>query len=220
MFKYVMTFSKTGTICYTSHLDLMRMFKRAFKRGGIKLAYSQGFNPHPKLGFAQPLSLGYEGMKELMEFETVEEHDPSHLREKMSTLMPPGLDIINCSRVVDEKKTLAARTYAAEYIIMIPSGRMPDMTGEEMKQSYMSQEKIITLKKQKKKKEPVEIDIKPMIRDLTFTKGNRLVIKAVLDSGSNSNLSPELVINTVNEYFDMGIDRNDTEIIRTEIFYH
>ena len=72
MFKYVMTFSKTGTICYTSHLDLMRMFKRAFKRGGIKLAYSQGFNPHPKLGFAQPLSLGYEGMKELMEFETVE----------------------------------------------------------------------------------------------------------------------------------------------------
>ena len=220
MFKYVMTFSKTGTICYTSHLDLMRMFTRAFKRGGIKLAYSQGFNPHPKLGFAQPLSLGYEGMKELMEFETVEEHDPSHLREKMSTLMPPGLDIINCSRVVDEKKTLAARTYAAEYIIMIPSGRMPDMTGEEMKQSYMSQEKIITLKKQKKKKEPVEIDIKPMIRDLTFTKGKRLVIKAVLDSGSNSNLSPELVINTVNEYFDMGIDRNDTEIIRTEIFYH
>ena len=220
MFKYVMTFSKTGTICYTSHLDLMRMFKRAFKRGGIKLAYSQGFNPHPKLGFAQPLSLGYEGMKELMEFETVEEHDPSHLREKMSTLMPPGLDIINCSRVVDEKKTLAARTYAAEYIIMIPSGRMPDMTGEEMKQSYMSQEKIITLKKQKKKKEPVEIDIKPMIRDLTFTKGKRLVIKAVLDSGSNYNLSPELVINTVNEYFDMGIDRNDTEIIRTEIFYH
>lgn len=220
MFKYVMTFSKTGTICYTSHLDLMRMFKRAFKRGGIKLAYSQGFNPHPKLGFAQPLSLGYEGMKELMEFETVEEHDPSHLREKMSTLMPPGLDIINCSRVVDEKKTHAARTYAAEYIIMIPSGRMPDMTGEEMKQSYMSQEKIITLKKQKKKKEPVEIDIKPMIRDLTFTKGKRLVIKAVLDSGSNSNLSPELVINTVNEYFDMGIDRNDTEIIRTEIFYH
>ena len=94
------------------------------------------------------------------------------------------------------------------------------MTGEEMKQSYMSQEKIITLKKQKKKKEPVEIDIKPMIRDLTFTKGKRLVIKAVLDSGSNSNLSPELVINTVNEYFDMGIDRNDTEIIRTEIFYH
>lgn len=220
MFKYVMTFSKTGTICYTSHLDLMRMFKRAFKRGGIKLAYSQGFNPHPKLGFAQPLSLGYEGMKELMEFETVEENDPSYLREKMTALMPPGLDIINCSRVVDEKKTLAARTYAAEYIIMIPSGRMPDMTGEEMKQSYMSQEKIITLKKQKKKKEPVEIDIKPMIRDLNFTKGERLVIKAVLDSGSNSNLSPELVINTVNEYFDMGIDRNDTEIIRTEIFYH
>ena len=54
-----MQFSKTGTSCYISHLDLVRVFHRAFKRAGIKLEYSKGFNPHPKMGFAQPLSLGY-----------------------------------------------------------------------------------------------------------------------------------------------------------------
>ena len=72
MNRYVITFSKMGTICYISHLDLMRMFRRTFKKAGIRLAYSQGFNPHPKMGFAQPLSLGYWGLREMMEF--VERH--------------------------------------------------------------------------------------------------------------------------------------------------
>ena len=79
MSKYIIEFSKTGTICYTSHLDLMRIFKRVFKRTGIALAYSQGFNPHPKMGFAQPLSLGYWGMEEYIEFETAEEWQPDQL---------------------------------------------------------------------------------------------------------------------------------------------
>ena len=58
MSRYVIKFSKEGNIRYISHLDLLRLFKRSFKRVGIKLQYSQGFNPHPKMSFAQPLSLG------------------------------------------------------------------------------------------------------------------------------------------------------------------
>ena len=69
MTRYIMQFSKTGTSCYISHLDLVRVFHRAFKRAGIKLEYSKGFNPHPKMGFAQPLSLGYTGIREYIEFE-------------------------------------------------------------------------------------------------------------------------------------------------------
>ena len=78
--KYVIRFQKTGVICYTSHLDIMKVFKRSFKRAGIRLAYSQGFNPHPKMGFAQPLSLGYESLDEYIEFETVDvAEDGTHL---------------------------------------------------------------------------------------------------------------------------------------------
>ena len=84
MSKYIIEFSKTGTICYTSHLDLMRIFKRVFKRTGIALAYSQGFNPHPKMGFAQPLSLGYWGMEEYIEFETAEEWQPDQLLQRLA----------------------------------------------------------------------------------------------------------------------------------------
>lgn len=220
MFKYVMTFSKTGTICYTSHLDLMRMFKRAFKKAGIKLAYSQGFNPHPKMGFAQPLSLGYEGLNELMEFETVEDYEPEGLRKTLEALMPEGIDISGCDRLEGMKKTLAAQTDAAEYVIIMPLGKPVEMTGEEIRDSYLGQDRIITLKRQKKKKEPVQVDIKPMIRQLDIRQeGDSLIVTAVLDSGSISNLSPELVITTLQEHLNLEIDRSDMEITRRKIIF-
>lgn len=153
MFKYVLTFSKTGIICYTSHLDIMRMFNRAIKRAGIRLSYSQGFNPHPKMGFAQPLSLGYSGLKELMELETEEDYGPEDIKERLAKLMPAGIDISGCERRAGEgKKTLAAMTVAARYSISIPVGSAVDMSGDEIKQAYMKQEHITALKRQKKKK--------------------------------------------------------------------
>ena len=89
MFKYVISFSKNGYIKYTSHLDMMRMFKRAFRRSEILLQYSQGFNPHPKMGFAQPLSLGYAADEEYIEFETRQEYDKSVLIDDLSGNMNP-----------------------------------------------------------------------------------------------------------------------------------
>ncbi|MDO4545342.1 MAG: TIGR03936 family radical SAM-associated protein [Bacillota bacterium] len=221
MFQYVIRFSKTGTICYTSHLDLMRMFKRAFKRAGIKLAYSQGFNPHPKMGFAQPLSLGYWGLKELMEFETTEDHEPSALLKGLKEQMPEGIELVECRRLEGIRKTLAAETVSAEYIVAIPLERPLEQTGEQMKEAYLSCEKISAWKRQKKKKDLKEIDIKPMIREITFTpEEETLFITAVLDSGSVSNLSPELVIATVQELFHIRADRSEVEVMRREIGFN
>ena len=85
MSEYIIEFSKTGTICFTSHLDMMRIFKRVFKRTGVALAYSQGYNPHPKMGFAQPLSLGYWGMKEYFECETAGEWENDQLLQRLAS---------------------------------------------------------------------------------------------------------------------------------------
>src|SRR5659263_497609 len=65
MYRYIVKFSKFGYIKYISHLDLMRLFKRSFKRMGVKLEYSQGFNPHPKMGLAQPLFLIAAGIEDI-----------------------------------------------------------------------------------------------------------------------------------------------------------
>ena len=104
MNRYAMEFSKTGMIRYTSHLDMLRLFKRTLRKTGVPLAYSQGFNPHPKLGFAQPLSLGYEAKSDYIEFETVTPVDTSELLTKTAAAMPAGITVSRCVPVLDNVK--------------------------------------------------------------------------------------------------------------------
>ena len=247
--KYVIRFQKTGVICYTSHLDIMKVFKRAFKRAGIRLSYSQGFNPHPKMGFAQPLSLGYESLDEYIEFETVDDApDAQMILEKMRALMPEGLELLSIQPAT-HKKTLAADTYAADYMVEIPlscdasENLMAQNRGDQISQegealpameglrdSYLGQEQILTLKKMKKKKEPALVDIRPKIRDISFrmeeltdaeaAADRVLLLDMTLDSGSESNLSPELVISTVLEKFELDVPRSDINVTRTKIYFN
>ena len=220
--KYVIRFQKTGVICYTSHLDIMKVFKRSFKRAGIRLAYSQGFNPHPKMGFAQPLSLGYESLDEYIEFES--EDGPGacsaeEILEKMKQLMPEGLDLLSIEEA-QHPKTLAANTVAADYTIEIPfSSGLPGDAGA-IWHTYMDQDEIIAWKKQKKKKDLVPVNIRPKIREILFYPTEEgLRIETTLDSGSDSNLSPELVITTILERFGLEIPRSEIRVTRTKIHF-
>ena len=99
MQKYLLKFEKTGDIRYISHLDLMRQFQRAFKRSGIHLAYSQGFNPHPKMSFGQPLSLGFTSTGEYLEFESAECMDNEDIKERLNVTFPTGIHISGCYRL-------------------------------------------------------------------------------------------------------------------------
>lgn len=229
--KYIIEFSKTGIICYTSHLDIMKVFKRAFKKAGINIAYSQGFNPHPKMGFAQPLSLGYWGLQEYVEFETAEENmdsqaadvhpaDPEDLLAALSAIMPEGLELKRILEAPWLKKTLAAENIAAEYMIEIPLGSEAVQTLDEGWESFMDQPQIQTLKKQKKKKEPVLIDIKPKIQTLAFQCLNEtLYINTLLDAGSESNLSPELLITSLLDFLKLPICRSDINVARKRLIF-
>ena len=60
-------FRRGPELKYISHLDIMRLWHRALQRAGISLAYSQGFNPHPKISLAAPLALGITSEAELMD---------------------------------------------------------------------------------------------------------------------------------------------------------
>ena len=62
-------FEKKGNAVWISHLDLMRLFQRAFKRAGLPLTHTQGFNQRPSVSIALPLSVGVESVCELLDFE-------------------------------------------------------------------------------------------------------------------------------------------------------
>ena len=66
-------FEKTGTAIWMSHLDLMRLMQRAFRRAGVLLHHSQGYTPHAYVSMLLPLSVGMESHCEIMEYEIYEE---------------------------------------------------------------------------------------------------------------------------------------------------
>ncbi len=217
--RFVVKFTKTGYVKYTSHLDLLRVFKRTFNIADIKLKYSQGFNPHPKMGFAQPLSLGYSSKCELIEFETRLEYSTQEVMERLKDKMPVGVELLECSVLDIGNKSLAGECVSAEYKIYIPT----ELTEPELKNllnGYMAQEQISAMKKMKKTKDIQEVPIKHMIRSLSIEKlGDFALIRAHLDSGSTSNLSPELVIQSFLKFANIDVPRYDCEVERIDLHF-
>ena len=220
MSKYVLEISKKGLIKYTSHLDMMRLFKRTFRRIGIDIAYSQGFNPHPKLGFSVPLSLGYESEGEYLEVETVEPVSKEMFTEDLTRALPGGLTVLRAGEPENGKKSLAALAEAAEYTATYPvSFYRHDFPA--LLRVYMEQPEILAMKKQKKTKKLKEVNIRDKIRSLRADAdpGGHLVLTMVLDSGSGSSLSPELVIESFGSFAGLDIPRYMIEVCRKQIIF-
>lgn len=94
MLKLRMRFAKTGRAVYISHLDLMHTLQRAFLRAGYRLKYSEGFNPHPVISIAVPLSVGCASLCEIMDFTLLEEAvDFDQLRCDLNHSMPEGVTV-------------------------------------------------------------------------------------------------------------------------------
>lgn len=212
--KYVLKFTKDGYAKYTSHLDLLRFFKRAFRKSGIALSYSQGFNPHPKLGFAQPLSLGYGSSCELLEFTTDVPYEADELYSLLKDMMPEGLEILWCKELSENIKSLAAIADYAVYEVVIPY-EISEEKLQEISAGYLSQDEILAMKKQKKDKKLVSVNIKNMIRNFAAkVDGSELKLELLLDCGSISNCSPELVIASFCQYAEIDIPRYAMEVQR------
>lgn len=93
-------FSKTGRAKYISHLDLNRTMIRAFRRAGLPIWYTEGFNRHPYVTFAAPLSLGYEGERETMDLRLKEDMDMGELVRRLDAVMPEGLHVYDAAKAV------------------------------------------------------------------------------------------------------------------------
>ncbi len=217
MAKYYLVFAKVGDMKYISHLDLLRLFKRAFKVANIKLIHSEGFNPHPRLAFGQPLSLGYESLEEWLEFETKESFDVKTIKDCLSAQLPKGIHIGEVTPAPKNRKSLAASCYEADYIITIPleNGVLDVPRLEEL---FMKRSEILVNKESKKSKEIKSIDIRPMIGSLKLEKvDHNLIMSTTLDAGSNSNLSPELLLQGFLSFSQISTPRHEIDVMRTKL---
>ena len=113
------TFSKDGPLAYTSHLDLARVWERALRRAGIPLAYSQGFNPRPRLQLAAALPLGHTGEAELLDIRLERPMTVEDFARGLAPVLPAGLAISQVRRVSLKEPALPMQVVAAEYRVTV-----------------------------------------------------------------------------------------------------
>ena len=218
MSRYLLKFEKGGQLRYISHLDLLRLFKRTFKRLGVELVYSRGFNPHPKISLAQPLSLGYTSVGEYLEIETRIPYNEDFLVASVNSALPYGIKVLDCRPVPDSVKAAASRVRWAAYEIDLPEERR--FPTESQLEEFLNQDRILVKKAVKKRKGFKEINIRPMVDELKLAMDDdgkqKLTMK--IHAGSESNLNPELLLGPLFEFAGIPLEKYEPRIKRLELY--
>jgi len=102
--KHRITFSKTESVRYLSHLELVRLFIRAFKRAGLNLVHSRGFHPMPKISFASALPVGTESIHETVDIELYDTTPVSSLKEAINRQLPDGISVISLEDITHDRR--------------------------------------------------------------------------------------------------------------------
>lgn len=185
-------FNKNKEVKYISHLDLLRTFNRMLMRSSLKLAYSQGYNPHILLSFAQPSSVGMETKNDCADISLMGEYSLDEIKEKLIKSAPAGIEITD----VTTNRTPAFNKIAkASYKVFLECNK-----GKEEISEFLSREEIFIDKKTKKGIK--EVDIKPQIFEYELNDEEGILVNFCLASGSNSNLNPSLIIKAMEKYID------------------
>lgn len=110
-----------GVLKFLSHLDLLKLFNRALLRAGLPVAYSEGFNPHPKISFGPPRGVGQEGRRELGDLQLKEPLQPEVVMQRLNLALPKNLRVVAAKEIADDAPALMAEinlaVYEAEFIL-------------------------------------------------------------------------------------------------------
>lgn len=188
-------FSKTGDAVWISHLDLMRLFQRAFKRAGLPLTHSQGFNPRPSVSIALPLSVGVESHCELLDFQLDGVEVPvEELRERLNEKLIPGIRVLS---VYDDGMKLKELGLLRCEVVMEYDRPVPEGAGESVRALFGRDQLLV---EKKGKNGVTEQDILPMIRSLLVeASGDAIRFQAVVCCQDPS-LNPMQLVAAVERY--------------------
>jgi len=180
-------FTKTGRAVYISHLDLMRTMQRSFLRAGFRLKYSEGFNPHPQLVFALPLSVGMASECELLDFKLDEFTCVSEIPYLLNRALPEGIraeEAYHRERKFKEIRWLDVDG-VFEYDGQDAREKLPALM------DFFARDSLVI---QKKSKSGIsDFDISPAIHSVSFdSEGEKAFLKAIV-SAQEPTMNPELL---------------------------
>ena len=189
-------FEKTGSAVWISHLDLMRLFQRAFKRAGLPLKHTQGYNPRPSVSIALPLSVGVDSVCELLDFDLDGVSVPcEEITERLNQALVSGVVVhktYETGRKLRDLALLDCRV-TMEYDRGVPEN------AEAVIQALFGRESLLVTKKTKNGMQ--DQDIIPMVRKLEVQKAEEgvLVLNARICC-QNPTLNPAQIVAAINLY--------------------
>ncbi|HUT73943.1 MAG TPA: TIGR03936 family radical SAM-associated protein [Armatimonadota bacterium] len=194
MQQVVCRFAKGDAVKYISHLDLMRALERAMRRARLPLAYSEGFNPRPRVSYASALSVGHTSDAELMALRLTSPMDPSELRTRLNACLPEGLAVLQAwATPPHQPKTSLGEMDAADYVVRIEgplAGKEPCRRASE----FMEREEVrITRVRDKGSK---DLDLRPLVSAIEVVRENasEAELHLRLRTGSSGGARPEEVL--------------------------
>lgn len=206
-------FEKTGNAVWMSHLDLMRLFQRSFKRAGLPLTHTQGYNPRPSVSIALPLSVGVESRCELLDFDLYGEPVPNdQILSRLNQALVEGVRVLDVYDNGAKTKHLAYLdcTVDLEYDAGVPENAVGEISALFTRES-------LTVEK-KGKTGIVEQDIIPMIKrmNVTAVDGNVIQISARICC-QNPTLNPAQLTAAIEKYLP-DLEPDFSKCVRCEIY--
>lgn len=175
-------FTKLGKLKYISHLDLQRAIHRMLVRSGLPIAYSEGFNPHPRLNIALPLSIYQEGERELFDFRLTDDIPDDVIVERLQSNAFPGMEIISACVAVGK-----LATQRALWRIELET----EMTIAEFKSAFDGE--MIVTKRSKSGEKQVDIAPRTTLVSAEAVE-NGIIARVELPAAGNDYLNPSYVV--------------------------
>ena len=193
MSDYILKYARDERVKYISHLDFMRLFHRTIRRTGLNFIFSQGFNPHPIMTVAQPLSVGVTSDCEYMRVSFDGDLDADEIMTTVNAAFPPGYKILAAKKVHGKEIDLT-KLDRAVYTVEL------EYEGSADVDALMAQSELIVPKKTKSGVK--DSDIRPYIYSLEKTgdDGKTLKLTMCVAVGSAYNLKPQSVVDAMEKY--------------------
>lgn len=213
--KIRLKFEKGRSVMFISHLDVIRVFERAFRRANLPISYTKGFNPRPKMTFTPALPVGTTSCSEYMDCEFDEEILPRDVMIRLNNVLPIGIKILE-AEVADNKLPLSSLN-AASYVVSIEDGSNNEAKLRNAIKEVENSKEIFIEKQSKSGAK--QVNIIPLIYSIEVLESNSEGIKILmkLSIGQEGSISPSVIISVLERI--AGFEFEINYIFRREIYY-
>jgi radical SAM-linked protein len=210
-------FAKEGLSRFISHLELMKTWERSLRRAAVPLAFTAGYNPHPKMSFALPLAVGCEGLRDYLEIVVEAGVDPESMMEALSRSLPEGLRVFSVTLLPDSDPPLMAQVEGASYLVRSLLSCL--ITEEELREAidgFLALAEAVVTKEGKQGPKPQ--DVRSGVFNLQAElKGLQVEFKMVLKAGSQGNVRPEDVVKALQQHAGLPLTKEGLQIKRCDL---